>query len=265
MNIPSELLISRQNKIVPLTDDVLQYLDTSKAQHGVYESIRTYHREPFMLDEHLDRLQHSAQQLGFSPPESLENIKEWTFTLIKQAPFDPQFLKLVVIEKEVLIFSRKLEFAPELYKGVKVITTESVRENPGVKQLAVLSQHEARQEAEKQGAYEALVCDNEGNFTEGAYSNLFWKRGGQWFTCRTKALPGITQSVVAQIIQEDQPVLESVLKPDQISQLEECFLTQTSKGIVPILQVDDILVRDGTIGAQTKRFLKRFEALTSSS
>lgn len=260
-----ELLISRQNSLISPSSDVLTYLDTSTAHNGVYESIRTYNRIPFRLDQHLGRLQVSADKMNLKLPQSIPTIQEWVLNTIGQSPFDPQFIKLVATSKDIFVFSRKLEFDHKIYEGVRGITAPVVRENPEIKQLDVISQHKARMLAQAAHAYEALIYDEEKNITEGAYSNLFWKIDEQWFTCRKQALPGITQAAVIEIAGAEYKINEGTLPLSNISRIEECFLTQTSKGIVPIIQIDDISIGNGTIGPQTKRFMKRFEDLTQTS
>ncbi len=41
---------------------------------GVFEFLRTYKRIPFLMEEHIDRLFHSASEMGVEVPYSREKI-----------------------------------------------------------------------------------------------------------------------------------------------------------------------------------------------
>ena len=261
LNTSSELLISKQGRRVAPTPEVLEYLDTTLPQSGLYESLRTYDRTPFRLDQHLERLQQSAERMQYTLPASLDDIHTWVLDIIGQALFDPQFLKLVVSGDEVMVFSRRLVIDSSVYEGVRAVTVSLQRAHPEVKQLNVIAQQRARSQALRQGAYEALMVDNDGDIPEGVFSNLFWVREGQVFTRQKGALAGITQAAVMECAGSAPAVHEGVLGQTHLKMLDELFLTQTSRGIVPILQVDDKKIGNGTIGPLTKLFMERFEAL----
>jgi branched-subunit amino acid aminotransferase/4-amino-4-deoxychorismate lyase len=49
------------------------------------------------------------------------------------------------------------------------------------------------------------------------------------------------------------------LKREQIQVLDEAFLTSSSRGIVPIVEIDDLTVGEGIPGLITKRLTKAYE------
>lgn len=44
---------------------------------GIYEVIRVYKGQPFMLDEHLERLEKSAQEIRLKPEYSIKEINDF--------------------------------------------------------------------------------------------------------------------------------------------------------------------------------------------
>ena len=52
----------------------------------------------------------------------------------------------------------------------------------------------------------------------------------------------------------------SPLKLDQLSALKEAFITSSSRGIVPVIQIDDMEVGQGRVGAVTKMLISAYEA-----
>jgi para-aminobenzoate synthetase/4-amino-4-deoxychorismate lyase len=56
----------------------------------------------------------------------------------------------------------------------------------------------AWREAEKQGAFDMLFCNQRGELTEGGRSSVFVKLGGRWFTPPLDAgvLPGVMRAVL---------------------------------------------------------------------
>lgn len=63
-------------KYVPSDQAVLPVDDLSILRgYGVCDIMRTYNGQPYFLDEHLLRLEHSAHKVGLSLPWTREEIK----------------------------------------------------------------------------------------------------------------------------------------------------------------------------------------------
>jgi branched-subunit amino acid aminotransferase/4-amino-4-deoxychorismate lyase len=69
-------------------------------------------------------------------------------------------------------------------------------------------------------------------------------------------LPGITREYLLEIGAEAGiPVRERVLRDPDLFDADECFLTSTTREIVPIVQVDDRVIGSGKPGPVTNRLL----------
>jgi len=49
------------------------------------------------------------------------------------------------------------------------------------------------------------------------------------------------------------------LKLDQLSAVSEAFITSSSRGIVPVVQIDDVLVGEGSVGKTTKMLMSAYD------
>lgn len=63
---------------------------------GYFDYLRTYNGKPFLLDEHLARLEHSARVMGLPVPFRAEIIKTWIADLLAKNNFPESHIKIVV-------------------------------------------------------------------------------------------------------------------------------------------------------------------------
>jgi branched-subunit amino acid aminotransferase/4-amino-4-deoxychorismate lyase len=49
------------------------------------------------------------------------------------------------------------------------------------------------------------------------------------------------------------------LKLDQLSALSEAFITSSSRGVVPVIQIDNIVVGQGSVGRITVRLASAYD------
>lgn len=241
--------------------------DPAYPKRAIYTSLRTYKgfRDlPFKIEEHLQRLEASARLKGFELPHNIDQIRTWIKELLERTTQFERFIKVVVTPTNTLILNRiMMDLTPHIYQGVKVSTTELIRPDVKVKSCDKRQLDTAYTAAQHDGRYEALLVDpNTAAITEGSRSNILYVKDGTLYWC-DQALSGITQGIVLEEAKKlKTPVMESALPVGDIGTVDEMFLTQTSKGIVPIVKVDDQVIRDGKAGQMTKQLMKAFTAIT---
>ena len=146
---------------------------------GVFEGIRFYAGEPFLLDEHLRRLEASARALALDVPLDRAALAELCREGMRRTGLDDGYLRLVVTRGRgalgvsphtcpaatVILIAAPLALYPEdRYRdGVRVVTASGRRPAhdalpPQVKSLNYLPNVLASLEARRQGADEALIC-----------------------------------------------------------------------------------------------------------
>jgi branched-subunit amino acid aminotransferase/4-amino-4-deoxychorismate lyase len=152
--------------------------------------------------------------------------------------------------------------SPEIYNhGVKVITSEAQRENPRLKSTAFIaaSKNVRTQIARSEEVFEALLMQDDA-ILEGMTSNFFYVKEGVLGTAQKDILLGVTRRTVIRVIRGSGfSVVYRPLKRKQIPALSEAFLTSSSRGIVPITQIDDTPVGEGIRGQITKKLMSGYQ------
>jgi branched-chain amino acid aminotransferase len=83
-------LVAPEQAVISVCDHGLLYGD------GVFEGIRFYQRRPFRLNEHLQRLRHSAAAIGLTLPYSLDKLETAVQRVIRAFATDDGYLRLVI-------------------------------------------------------------------------------------------------------------------------------------------------------------------------
>lgn len=236
---------------------------------GIYETIAVEQGRFFHLEWHLRRLGQSAEILGFDLPAPLEEIALWSRELMSTTDNGDGLLRIVAFGSDGShpaicgFYVRPLTDWPrEAYaEGVWVITSPGERTWPLAKSTNCLAQALARFHARKQGAYEGLIVDRHGHVTEGSTSNILVAKDGQLLRpLPGTALEGVTESIALQLAAElEIPVRHTVLPLDDISSWDEAFITSTTRRVMPIHRVNDLLLPTSP-GPITRRLMDAYQA-----
>jgi branched-chain amino acid aminotransferase len=136
--------------------------------------------------------------------------------------------------------------------------------DPSAKTGAHLSNVLALREARASGAHEALLLDARGFVTEGASSNVFVVDRGMLRTppLRAGILEGVTRGVVLRLAREARLPMEEVsLRPEDLEEADEVFITSTAREIVPVTRLGSRAVGAGRPGPVTRELHRTFRRL----
>ena len=242
--------------VIPVMDHGLLYGD------GVFEGIRFYHRRPFRLLEHLQRLADSCAAIRLRPSYSRDELAAAVEEVVAAFPGENGYLRLVITRgagpmgldpatctrpNTVLIATRLEMIHPQLRReGIRLVIAATRRLpadglDPRIKSLNYLNPILARMEATRAGAHEAVLLNALGRVAEGSAENLFLVRDGLLTTPRPVdgALAGITRGIVLTLASElNIPAREGPLTPYDLYTADECFLTGTGAELIPVREVD---------------------------
>jgi branched-subunit amino acid aminotransferase/4-amino-4-deoxychorismate lyase len=246
-------------------EDVLANDKNFQKGKAVYTSIRTYEGKAFRLDEHLLRLKNSARLLGFEILYPVDQIKKAINNLISINPNDEQFLRITATPKNLVLISRHLEIDESIYEGVSTSTTDLQRTKVKAKTFPSKEMKEVYTSATDDGHHDVLILNADGNITEGSRSNVLWIKDDTLYWC-PDALSGITQIETFRCAVElfKDGALKHIeeapkgLPITELHNIDEIFLTQTSRGIIPVTRVDDHQISDGKPGLITKALRVQF-------
>lgn len=256
---------------------------------SVFETVATVRGAPDALEAHLDRLERSAAQLGVVLPPRAEVARAVQETLaaagnpesrvriiatqrgegmqdghFELAPPQPAVAELVVIVQPLAG-----PIPAQYERGVAVEIVPLGRNHPGtvdpsIKSGSYLSSVLALREARRRNpdAHEAILCSPEGLVAEGATSNVFLVRDGALHTpaLQVGILEGVTRArVLALARAHGLPCHEGFVRPDELRQAEEVFLTSAARGVLPVTCVDRRPIGGGRPGPVTLRLRALYE------
>jgi branched-chain amino acid aminotransferase len=251
---------------------------------GVYETLRTYHRLPFLYERHAERLRKSASLMAlpvpFSDADLLRAINDtvaahpggmgeaYIRVLLTRGVGELSYNPAACPKPTIVIIVKPFPEPPArtFDEGIKV-SLVSVRRNhpqalnPMIKSNNLLNNALAMQEALKTGADEALMCNQAGEIVECSQSNFFIVRGGQVLTPPLSAglLPGITRAFVMELAAElGIPAREERLTSEDLGSADEAFITGTTREVTPVVLVDTAPIGGGKPGPISRRLLDHF-------
>lgn len=233
---------------------------TRQLPEGYYSTFRTFDActRVIGLSAHIRRL----------PNADASSLRRHLIRLLE--PYRADEARVRIMETKQGRFYISIEplkrLPPEVYeKGVRVETVEIQRVNPRVKSTAFIgASDEERKKIAQKGIFEALLVKN-GRILEGMTSNFFYvgQVGNLSYlgTARRGILLGVTRTMVIRAARgAGVEVRYSPLKLDQLPAMDEAFITSSSRGIVPVIQVDEVTVGQGRVGELTKQLSAAYEA-----
>lgn len=249
---------------------------------GIYEVVRAYHGVPAFWDDHCTRLARSAREIyihfSFEPKAFhrllLTGIQKSGYAEGKiyiqitrgVAPREHGFP--VETKPTVFLSFREMNALPiELPgQGVKVITVPDIRWGRcDIKSLNLLPNVLAKQQAQEAKVFESVFM-RDGFVIEGATSNIFIVKDGQLHTPERNqfVLSGVTQQHVINLAQEQgQNVQFDTMTLDALLGADEVFLVGTTIEILPVVNVDGKIIRNGIPGPITCSLQQRFANLVA--
>lgn len=226
---------------------------------GAFETMPVYQGRPVWLEAHERRLRHTLDYLGIELPFNWKNCL-WEY--VHDMDKGDWVLKILASDKNINFTSRANPYASMTNRPGYVVALSSIRRN----ETSPLVQHKtfnygdsllAKRQARAEGINEPIFCNMQGQLTEGAVSNLFFIKNGRLYTPPVEAglLPGIIRSYLCQCYD----VIEKPLYLEDIGTFDECFLTNSLMGLMPVRRFGTAIfpVSQET---QTAALCRRYEA-----
>lgn len=276
----SIVLYALSPTLQPLTLPDMSSLDaiTQQLPQGLYTTFRTFDgkRRAIGLRQHLERLYGPLEQRGLTVCLDRATLRRQLAEALDAFPAAEARVRLVLTwdGQAYLALQAFTPLPAEVYaQGVAVVTVKRHRDNPALKSTAFIQASQdvrthvtsigqalPEPQAEKKPPFEALLTHN-GKILEGLTSNFFYVQSGTLGTARRGVLPGVTRRFVLHLAHRlGLPVRYRALPLAEISRLEEAFLTSSSRGVVPIVEMDGQPVGEGRVGEVTRKLSAAYEA-----
>jgi branched-chain amino acid aminotransferase len=249
----------------------------------VFEGERVYDGRIFKLREHTLRLADSARKLGFDLPHDIATLEQACQQVVAANGISDGYVRPLAwrgpemmgvsaqncrINVGIAAWTWPAYFTPEArLKGIRM--TRAIYDRPapntaptqskaaGLYMICTLSKHQA----EAKGYDDALMLDYRGYLAEGTGANLFLVIDGKLHTPLPDCfLDGITrQTVIALAQSRGIEVIERHLKPEELNDATEVFLTGTAVEVTPVREID---AHRFEVGPITRQLIVDFDALT---
>lgn len=259
-------------EIVPADQAAISPLDIGLLRgYAVFDLLRTVNGRPFLLDEHLARLRHSAARLGLSVPADDREIADAVDELLARDGRPESIVRFVLTggvsdgmrfdpeRPTFFILTHELHEPPaSLYEeGGRLVTREHVREVPDVKTTNYLTMIRHQRLDPDTGDLDLLYHDGT-RVLEAASASVYFVTGGRILAPATDVLHGTIGTFVLDLARAAHPVEVREVTLAEALGADEAFLTSTTRGVVPITGIDDRIVGDGSVGPIVRDLMERY-------
>ncbi len=250
---------------------------------SVFEGERVYGGKIFKLREHTERLFESARIMGFEIPYTLEEVDQACIDACEANGIVDGYVRPVAwrgsemmgvsaqetkIHVAIAVWPWPSYFSPEArMKGIRLKTSDWRRPPPecapvhakaaGLYMICTMSKHQA----EAEGYDDALMLDWRGYVVEGTGANIFLiMPDGKIHTPPPDCfLNGITrQSVIELAKKRGYEIVERHIKPEELNDAQEIFVTGTAAEVTPVGEIDGITF---TVGEVTQNLMADYDQL----
>ena len=239
---------------------------------AVFEGERVYNGRIFKSVEHTERLHKSAETVGYAIPYSTEVIEKAKADVVKSMGFQDGYVRPIAwrgtemmgvsaqnntIHLAITAWEWPSYFDPEAKtKGIKMELSRWRRPAPdtaptqskasGLYQICTMAKHEA----EAAGMHDALMLDYRGLVAEATGANIFFVMDdGKLHTPTPDCfLDGITRRTVIDLARRRGfEIVERQIKPEEMANASECFLTGTAVEVTPVGQIGNYSFTPGEV------------------
>ncbi|MFW5832968.1 MAG: branched-chain amino acid aminotransferase [Pseudomonadota bacterium] len=244
---------------------------------AVFEGERAYGGRVFKLTEHSQRLIDSGRILGFEVPYTAAEIDAATQAAIAKNGLGDCYVRpiawrgaemmgvsaqanrihvaIAVWEWGAYYSDLRLTWAP--YHRPSPTSAPVHSKAAGLYMICTLSKHAA----EAKGFGDALMLDHEGYVAETTGANVFLVMGDTLHTpLPDRFLNGITRRTAIDLAKaRGFEVVERRIRPEEIAEADEMFVTGTAAEITPVRALDDLTF---PVGRVTSQLIDDFHGLT---
>lgn len=246
----------RNGELLPVAQATVPLDDVNYAYgYGVYETLKIRDRILYFPEAHEDRLFHSAAVIGLDHPFRSGEIVRGIRDLAAANRIPDATVKVLLTggaPAEGAAGARcdamllpAITPDPGLYEeGATAITFDGERHYPASKSLSMTMSTVAFRQAQRLGAYDAVLVNRDGFMTEGTRTNLFAVLDGAVVTPpREQCLDGVTRESLLEVVRElglplrEEPLPRSLVESGS-PRLEGLLLSSTSTKLLPLRELD---------------------------
>lgn len=228
---------------------------------GAFETIAVKDGKLIFLDRHLRRLDRALHFLKIGTLDECGITEKQVIDYVKQKKLTDGACKLTVSKENVVFQQRQNPYTDDIRRTGFVMDFSSVRRNETSPLTAYKTLNygdcilENRQ-AHGLGMNERIFLNTKGQISEGTVSNIFFVRNGKLYTPDLSC--GLLPGILREYLCETENVEEAVIYPAELGQYEECFVTNSLMGIMPVNQLGEWKSESREV---TNQLLKKYESI----
>jgi 4-amino-4-deoxychorismate lyase len=239
---------------------------------AAFETLRVYSGRPFRLDQHLDRLEASADRIDL-PSVQRGEVEELASLVLAQASHRDAGLRLIWTAGPADGPPTGIALLSEIpgwiedarARGCGAVSLLGVRASapwllPGVKSTSYAVNMAAEAEAKRRGADEAVFVDADEIVLEGTVTNVWWRRGGALFTPSVDLgiLAGVTRAALLELAPSRGYTVEQGAYPlAVVREADEVFTSSSLREVMPIVELDGRAFERGPAADELQDALRR--------
>lgn len=231
---------------------------------GLFETIHVYQTKALFIDEHIERINSSIDNLRLNI-DKLKKEEIINYLEDNRSEKKDRVLKIILSDKNRIFLERDYNYTEEQYKLGFKLNIASIKRNEN----SIFTYHKSLNYAEniyekrksiKLGYDEPLFLNSKNQVCEGATSNIFFIKNGEIYTSKLEA--GLLNGIIRQYIIKNFDVKEINIKYEDLKNFEECFITNSLLGIMPVNSIENIRFKSFI---NTKQIIKEYEKIRKNN
>lgn len=238
--------------------------DGIKYGKGLFETIKVVDSNPVYFEDHIERLENSMKFLGINADNLRENIKD----KIRNINLATDCLRIMVLDDngdyDLFVTTRSADYSNEKYtKGLKLKVLDQLRDknNPLIyhKTNNYLLNDYLHKKLLDEGFDEGIFLNQDGNVTEGTYTNVFFIQKETILTPPVEdgILPGIFRKKLIDFLRVKRyNIVEESIKLKELRDMDCCFVTNSLMEMRFVKQIDEILFSKNNLFCEISKKLR---------
>ena len=218
---------------------------------GLFETIRFQNGRLFQPEKHLKRLHSGLNIIQIKLDKSNTELISCLEEMVLRNDVRSGLLRLMITRGKIEGTPWNFTGIPNVYISIRPLTEEPkepvkvvfypewkypiIRFNPAIKSLNYIGNMLAKKNAEKEGAFEPVFFNRDGNVTECAIRNIFFIQDKKLLTPNIElgVLPGVMRDTIIDLAPDlDLLVSEENIPVDNINNMDEAFISSTGIGLL---------------------------------
>lgn len=248
-------LLPKEEALIPLNDLGLL------RSYSIFDFFRVLGGVPVFIEDHLERLMGSVARMELDLHWSKDEIESMCRELIASNEVVDAGLRIVVTggysqdgytparaNIYMMLHDLPKYSSEDFTHGRKMITSNFTRDLPEAKTTLYVHAIHHQQRMKKVNAIEILY-HTDGVITEGSRANIFFIDQNDVIVTPSDAiLRGVTRKHLIQIAKNKYTVVARTVTMEEIAGMKEAFLTSSTKGVLPVIEVGDVVIGSGKVG-----------------